>query len=308
MRYADKKFCEDEQLHDIAQKFVRKILCRPDLIIETVECWKQWENIDITAKINDNIGLVIEDKVGAHLHGDQLKRYRISAMQWAENEKLELHFVYINTGNPNTDDRANVAKEGYKLISRADLLASLDEYSGNNVILLDYRERLEQFENETNAYLRLPFTEWTDRAWQGFYDWIHEIRPGSTWMKLNNMGGEFWATWWDNDECWLGDEVSIYPQIDQGRFTFKMYCETNSNREWGYRLRDELERIAAEMGVKEIHRPSRMSFKGYSTMLLVVDPEDYLGTEIINLASVERRLITYESIIAECRKRFLKSS
>ena len=53
IRYADKNFQEDAQLHAIAQKFLQKILNRPNLTIDTVECWKQWENIDITAKINE---------------------------------------------------------------------------------------------------------------------------------------------------------------------------------------------------------------------------------------------------------------
>ena len=304
IRYADQQFQEDVELHNVAQNFLRMLLSESDVTVKTVECWKQWEDIDITVKINDSIGLIIEDKVGAHLHGDQLRRYRQSATKWAKDENLTLHFVYLNTENPNTDDRKNVLEENYSLITRSDVIKVLNEYQGENVILLDYRERLVNFEAETLAFLSAPYTKWSDRAWQGFYDWIHSIRPNSTWMLLNNMGGSFWSTWWGNHEGWFNDEVSLYAQIDQGRFTFKMYCESDTNREWGYKLRDELEHIAEELGVKEIRRPARMSFKGCATMLLVVEPEDYLGTGIVDFEKVKRRFEVYEEMISKCIAHF----
>jgi len=304
IRYADQRYQEDAELHGIAQRFVRLLLGRPDLAINTIKCWKQWENIDITVEVNGKIGLVLEDKTGANLHGDQLARYRASATKWANDEGLELCFVYLNTENPNTDDRANVIKDGYAIVERADILKILAEYHGDNVILQDYRERLKEFEDETNAYLSESFKNWSGRAWQGFYDWVHRIRPTSTWMWLNNMGGGFWSTWWGNHEGWINDEVALYSQIDQGRFSFKMYGEGDANRDWGYKLRDEIERIAAEMGIREIRRPARMSFKGCATALLVVEPEDYLGTEKIDLTAIEKRFEKYEQIIEKCRAHF----
>ena len=304
IRYADQRFQEDIELHRVAKKFLRMLLGRTDIEIKTVECWKQWEDIDITVKVNNKFGIVLEDKKGANLHGDQLKRYRTSATKWAEMDNLELRFVYINTENPNTEDRDNVVKYGYEIVKRIDLLRVLYEYHGDNVILRDYREKLEQFEKETQAYLSLPFHEWNGRAWQGFYDWVHKVRPNSTWMWLNNMGGGFWSTWWGNHEGWIKDEVSLYAQIDQGRFSFKMYGEGDNNRDWGYKLRNAIEYIAGEMGVKEIRRPARMSFKGCTTALLVVEPEDYLGFGKIDLKAIAERFAMYESIILKCRVYF----
>lgn len=304
IRYADQRFQEDIELHKVAKKFLGMLLGRTDIEIKTVECWKQWENIDITVNVNNKFGIILEDKKGANLHGNQLRHYRASATKWAKKDNLELCFVYLNTENPNTEDRDSVAKEGYEIVNRRDLLRVLSEYQGDNVILRDYREKLEQFETETKAYLSLPYYEWNGRAWQGFYDWIHEVRPNSTWMWLNNMGGGFWSTWWGNHEGWIKDEVSLYPQIDQGRFSFKMYGEGDNNRDWGYKLRDKIEYIAEEMGIKEIRRPARMSFKGCATTLLVVEPKDYLGTERIDLKAISERFAMYESIILKCRDCF----
>lgn len=302
-RYADPKYDEDQALHEVAEQFCRLFLCGYNKKISKIDVWKQWEHIDITVKVNDDIGLVIEDKTGAHLHGDQLACYRKSAESWAKEEGVKVDYFYLNTENPNTDDRQNVLKEGYKIISRADLLAVLNSYKGDNPILCDYRDRLTVFEEETVSFRTLPVKKWTDRAWQGFYDWIHSIRENSTWELLNSPGGAFWSTWWNNYTGWVNDEFSIYPQIDQGRFTFKMYCETDSNKEWGYRLRDTLEAIAAEMSLTEVHRPARMSFRGCATALLVVDTDDYLGPDIVDFNAVKGKLEKYEQMIEECKRR-----
>jgi len=302
-RYADPRFSEDGELHRIAQQFVRLFLCGYDKPIKTIQVWKQWENIDITVEINSEIGLVIEDKAGAHLHGDQLHRYRESAEKWARDDHLKLGFFYLNTENPDTDDRTNVEKECFTIIKRSEILHILENYSGSNPILGDFREKLATLERETESFKTLPFAKWTHRAWQGFYDWIHSIRSDSTWMWLNTPNGAFLGMWWNNHDGWLKNEVALYPQIDQGRFTFKMYGESDANRSWGYRLRDCLEEIANELGVNEIHRPSRMSFKGFATALLVVEPEMYLGSGIVDLHAVEKKFELYERMIAICKER-----
>ena len=149
IRYADQRFQEDIELHKVAKKFLKMLLGRTDIEIKTVECWRQWEDIDITVNVNNKVGIVLEDKKGANLHGDQLKRYRASATKWAKADNLELRFVYLNTENPNTEDRDNVVKDGYEIVKRIDLLRVLFEYHGDNAILRDYREQLEQFEKET---------------------------------------------------------------------------------------------------------------------------------------------------------------
>lgn len=306
LRYADSQFAEDLELHNVAQSFVRLFLGDYTSPVKKVEVWKQWANIDITVKVNDEVGIVIEDKAGAHLHGDQLRRYKESANQWGEKEKLRMGFYYLNTENPNPTDCMNVINGGYTIIKRRDILSVLNGYKGDNVILHDFRDRLMQFESETESYKALPFSKWTNRAWQGFYDWIHEIREESTWDWLNPPSGSFLGMWWNNFKGEVNNEFSLYPQIDQGRLTFKMYCETDKNREWGYKLRDKLESIAQQAGVKEIHRPARMSFRGCATALLVVDPEAYLGKGVINLDEVKRKFEVYERIIELCRNAFLK--
>lgn len=75
-------------------------------------------------------------------------------------------------------------------------------------------------------------------------------------------------------------------------------------RVWGYKLRDRIEHIAKNRGVKEIHRPMRMSFRGQTTSLLIVEPEDYLGVDMIEPKAVEKKFETYELIMAECRNTF----
>ena len=97
---ADKHCQEDESLHKVAQGFVRALIGPYNKEIISVKVEKQWKHIDVAFSVNDDVFVIIEDKAGACLHGDQLERYQNDAIERAGHEDRTLKCVYFNSKNP----------------------------------------------------------------------------------------------------------------------------------------------------------------------------------------------------------------
>ena len=85
---ADKHYQEDESLHKVAQSFVRALIGPYKKEIVSVKVEKQWKHIDVAFSVNDDVFVIIEDKAGACLHGDQLERYQNDAIERAVHEDI----------------------------------------------------------------------------------------------------------------------------------------------------------------------------------------------------------------------------
>ena len=83
MNWADPQYRENNHmLYSAAVEFVRLLLNKnEDFYIDKIEVGRQWHNIDIWAEINDDILLIIEDKVETREHSNQLERYRQIAQE-----------------------------------------------------------------------------------------------------------------------------------------------------------------------------------------------------------------------------------
>jgi hypothetical protein len=60
-----------------------------------VSAGRQWNNIDVWAKINDEILLVIEDKKYTAEHSEQLTRYKDFAEEWCRDNGFMPVFLFI---------------------------------------------------------------------------------------------------------------------------------------------------------------------------------------------------------------------
>ena len=71
---------EDASLAETAQQFVEALLSKTSIELQAevtkLEVKKQFQAIDIVVLINDDVALIIEDKVHTENHSDQLRRYR----------------------------------------------------------------------------------------------------------------------------------------------------------------------------------------------------------------------------------------
>lgn len=307
IRYADPQFQDDLELHRTAQTFVRLFLDDYTSPIKEIKVWKQWSNIDITVEVNGAVGIIIEDKVGAHLHDDQLRRYREAAEKWARDEHLRLGFFYLNTENPNTDDRENIKKAQYKVIMRSELLRILNGYSGVNPILCDFRDKLSIIENETTAYKMQPFNKWSYRAWQGFYEWLRTQIVDCNWnYAANQTGGVWWFQWNVGKICSGLDfylQFEHHPDKGVSRLCFKAYSESGMMPRVAPVLRAAIEAIRDANGWAEIEHVDRFRTNGTSCTIMCVQMEHLTEGGKIHLNTFHKKLARYERIVDEVRSR-----
>lgn len=85
LRLSAQKETKQPELHKVARNVLLKLIGmekNSNVIINKVDVWKQWENIDLTAEIELEVNnkterhlVVIEDKAYTLIHDNQLKRY-----------------------------------------------------------------------------------------------------------------------------------------------------------------------------------------------------------------------------------------
>jgi len=77
--WADKSHRET-LMNECGREFLNKVLLRNTVMRVSTKCKvevaRQYKSIDIFCQINDDIAIIIEDKVGSKEHSNQLRRYR----------------------------------------------------------------------------------------------------------------------------------------------------------------------------------------------------------------------------------------
>jgi len=148
----------DEPLHRVGKALLNRFisLCGldPPHVYDDVEIWTQYKGIDILALVNRSIVLLIEDKVDACEHADQLRRYPEVIQHDFPGYKIAK--VYLKTGLPAEDEEASVQGSGFQFFRCGDLLAVLEEGEKFGVANDIYSEFL--------THLRALEREVTDKA------------------------------------------------------------------------------------------------------------------------------------------------
>jgi hypothetical protein len=298
IKWADPKYeSADSEMHRVAKDFLRMLLGKDaSYEIRCVDVDRQWENIDVWAEVNDDTFLVIEDKTNTSIHDDQLQRYRASVEKEYKGKRSDLCYAYVKTGNEPLSILKKIEKLGYRTISRADILKCLNTYSGNNPLLLYYREHLQKEEDDTMKYRTLPEKKWGWSAWEGFYKELERRLNINSWAYVSNPAGGFLGAWWYFTDITDG---SMYLQFEQGKLCFKINYEGDRNRS---DVRNEqhlkLMKLARER-FPEIHRPDRFGAGLYMT-IAVVDEKDIFGEGPVDFDALTVKLKTYQSLIDEC--------
>jgi hypothetical protein len=172
LAWADTRCSEhDPDLHRAGRSFLNALLAKHgEKLNETssVELHQQYKGADIVAVIDARQVLLIEDKIHAGLHGDQLDRYR--AILKEDFSHCEVLPSFIKTGDQS--DYAQIEAAGYRLFLRGDLLNVLraQRRAGvTNAIFLDFLENLEELEEAVQSYSNRPIGDWSRDSWTGFY-------------------------------------------------------------------------------------------------------------------------------------------
>lgn len=300
IKWADVKYKPtDAAIHEVAQSFVRMLVGNGNFEIRTIAIYRQWNNIDICAEINDDTFLVLEDKTNTTVHGNQIDNYKKTVEDVYKGKKSKLYFAYVKTGNEPLDTINNIKGKGYRTISRNDIIQCLNKYNGDNYLLLSYIQHLLRIEDETMSFMELPVLDWDWYAWQGFYQALEKELGIDSWAYVANPSGGFLGAWWHSKSFENGE---MYLQFEYQKLCFKISCDDKNNRS---AIRDEqynkLIALARQQGMDEIQRPARFGAGTWMT-IAVVNPDYLFGDGKIDMKEIVSKLKKYQSLVDLCCK------
>ncbi len=196
---------------------------------------RQSKRIDILVRVGDQV-LLIEDKTDGVANTGQLVEY-YNAVVLGEGPNLErgevlvkmtegvasdnIYPIFLKTGNFVYEDMRVRCDTPYETFTRQDFLKVLGLYKGRNAILTDFRDYLQKWENETNAWEKLGTGDWLWNSWQGFCGFLVDKRSFTGLHYVNNRSGGFLCCWWGDDKEYehqdaAGYGIKMYPQLEIG--------------------------------------------------------------------------------------------
>jgi PD-(D/E)XK nuclease superfamily len=175
---------------------------------------RQYERADMVILVDDRLALLIEDKIHAEQHGDQLERYKaLIASKFPQRRILP---TFVKTGDQS--GYLDIERAEYRLFLRNDLLEVLRagrDAGVTNAIFVDFLSHLEEREAIVRSYVSLPISIWTKQwePWKGLYEQLAHEKKGLDWGYVNTPTGGFLGAWW-HDRTWEG--CNVYLQIEGG--------------------------------------------------------------------------------------------
>ena len=264
--------------------------------INHIRVYKQQNHVDVRFVVNEEIKVIIEDKIDTGEHGNQLNDYKKNEeKKLKDNQKLIC--IYLKTGNESIASLNEVQKKGYRIILRKDILNVLSQYSVKHDFYTDYLEYIQELENKTNAYLSTPYKEWKDLAWQGFYMAIEKNLRWAKWDYISNPAGGFWGLHW----YWAKkSDCEMYLQVEKdGKLCIKVGIKEGNVSAIRKKWHNELMKQCKLLNYNEVYKPQRFGY-GHWVTIGCIDPKDYIGEGIFNQESVMKNLRKYEELIEKC--------
>ena len=302
----------DENLNKCSINFIESLIKKEhvdfDEKISKVSVYRQINNIDVYAEINDKYLIIIEDKTNSKQHSNQLLRYKSYAESVCNDKNYEKPIcIYLKTGNESFQNLNSVRDKGFKIYDRKQFVNILNKYEIKNNIYQDFKLRLKRLEHINNQWEAKPIKEWNGDDWQGFFQFLDEEIELVGWDYVNNPSGGFWNAVL-NWNYW-----GIYPayvQIEQHKLCFKVSTDpaevTMPEGEKRGSVRNNLSRLiidtAKEKGLN-VKKPKRFGSGKYMTVA-VVEPSDWFGNinEKIDSEAVKKNLIGYKEFLQELIK------
>jgi len=302
IKWADKsnKKC-DEELFNCAQEFVKHLISKQlpyEKPITKSNSDRQWKKIDVWAKINEEVFIIIEDKTFTGEHSNQLERYKITAQEYCDKENLQLICIYLKTGTEAKSSLEKIESKGFSVVERKDLLDMFLFYKDktNNAIFCDFVDKLQEMEMSENSFEFALIKDWNKQnSWVGFYRYLETQINVEGWNYLNNKSGGFLGLWWHSLD-WK--KFTVYLQIEQDDLCFKISNVNEKRKE----VRNELHNIimlkAGEENKREIVKPQRFVNKACMTVAKI-HRKDWLGPDeaVIDKDKVVNKLKEYEKFL-----------
>ena len=316
--YQNPETDDGRKLAQFGKEFIKALIAKKypgfNEPIETVDAGRQWDNIDVYAKINDKYLIIIEDKTNTGQHHGQLSRYKATADEWRLNDAAhfeEVICIYLKTGNESQDSLNAVVKEGFQIYNRTDFIALVQQHDIENDIYSDFKVRLLKLESVNNEWTDKVINNWNGNDWQGFFQALEKQNVIDKWFWVNNPNGGFWGALFSWSEY---DGIPVYLQIEQGKLCFKISTHSadstnlpvNLNKsETRNRFHQLILESASKQNLTSIRKPDRFGHGTYMTVA-IVDAPNWIGNtaETINQIQVINNLNLYKSFI----KDFVKAS
>lgn len=297
LSWADPEYKEiDSKLNQCAVRFIRALFKKhgkeAPKMISKVEVSKQDSNIDVLCIINDIYAILIEDKIGTKNHSDQLERYlkEVRSRGYEDECILPIYYKIEDQG-----DYSEIINAGYKTFLRDDILQILNEYDGENSIILDYREHLQSISDNVASYQSLPIDRWSWYSWIGFYLRLQKELGNGNWDYVPNQSGGFLGYWWHSQG---DDECEQYLQLEEDKLCFKIWVgEPSRRRELRTKWHERIKEKAKENGIP-VKKPSR--FGSGQHMTVCIYDGDYRITNnnnVIDISSTVKLLRKAESLL-----------
>ncbi len=217
----------DNSLHGIGRSFIDLLLAEHDLAMGdrgSVVVHRQYNYVDILVEVGDDLILLIEDKVHAGIHGDQLTRYRDRVAEAFPGRRVAP--VFLKTGDQARYDK--VVEAGFSRVGRDKLLDFLRPARAlsKHPILHDFVAVLEEMEAAVQSFRSAPPASWEGSwPWVGMYTRLQAAFDDLDWDYVANPSGGFLGAWW-HGRSWTnprtGRTYDVYLQIEQGPVCFKI--------------------------------------------------------------------------------------
>ncbi|OHV18251.1 hypothetical protein BK022_00325 [Methylorubrum extorquens] len=260
------------------------LLAEHDLAMEGrthVIVHRQHNYVDILVEVGDDLILLIEDKIHAGIHGDQLKRYKDRVAEAFPGRHIAP--IFLKTSDQSRYDKVDQA--GFKRVGRDKLLSFLRPACAktDHPILHDFVAVLVEMETAVQSFRSVPPTAWAGSwPWIGLYTRLQAEFDDLDWDYVSNPSGGFLGAWW-NRRSWTNPETgrahNVYLQIEQGPACFKIAVEDGADKvgprdAWRSTLIN-----MAERNEKTIRPPRRLASGTWMTVARL-EPDDWmkLGT------------------------------
>ncbi len=227
IEWADPKHAaEDPLLHAVGGGFLAELFRKAERPLQdlgpvtSVKVERQYLHIDLLVVVNGTRALILEDKVHAGQHGNQLPRYRDAIAKDKRSFADGIHGVYLKTGVQT--DHVSVRDHGYGYFGRGHLLQLLRAglTSGvTNDTYVDFTGHLDRLDREFNEWRTSAPAEWTvppgrkhamARAWMDLFNDLCVRPPGARWDYTSNPAGGYYVVWLADRQ--VGDGVKLYVQ------------------------------------------------------------------------------------------------
>ena len=212
--------------------------------------------IDIFAELkigSDEIQFVIEDKIEAYEHGNQLENYESKIREDFKNPK----FVFVTVGLKSSSylESINKRKEQWIIIDIDNLIKILGDGTQESYpsILNQYREYLKDYTSKTKSYAGdNKIDNWSSFARQGFFSFIESNYNEFSvqgWGYVPNLNGGFMGCWFRYSESYRHIKTSVsfvlYLQLElsdyENRIALKIsFNDLNSRYDESDKARQEI--------------------------------------------------------------------